>query len=352
MDTKIPAVFLAAISFALFFAGCTTGLQEQEPLPESFSAGHFVHEFEYTPENGFPKRLAVAVWYPSAGAETTHRYVPLVTAGKVALQGKMQEGAKFPLVIFSHGYGGCAVQSVFFTEALARNGYIVAAPDHADAKCSSAGKGIQLTEFDLSIFGEPEKFDDTTFADRKEDVEAVIGKMLELSQDKESAFFNAIDSQKIGMAGHSLGGYTALSMLGGWESWKDKRIKAAVLFSPYVKAHILSEKLSGIGSPIMLQGGTRDSPDITPLIEQLVFPALKPPKVFLILDGVGHMGWSNLSCIGKESTVACAAQNQKVRAINDYSIAFFDYYLKGKQAAMQRLAVKDSALSLLEYEFG
>jgi len=38
-----------------------------------------------------------------------------------------------PLVLFSHGLGGCALQTIFFTEELARHGYVVAAPDHADA---------------------------------------------------------------------------------------------------------------------------------------------------------------------------------------------------------------------------
>ncbi|HXW63895.1 MAG TPA: hypothetical protein VEK74_02335 [Burkholderiaceae bacterium] len=42
-------------------------------------------------------------------------------------------GAAVPLVVFSHGDLGCALQSVTLTEELARNGYVVAAPDHADA---------------------------------------------------------------------------------------------------------------------------------------------------------------------------------------------------------------------------
>ena len=44
----------------------------------------------------------------------------------------------FPVVLFSHGFGGCNTQSVFLMEALARSGYFVLAPNHKDAHCGSA----------------------------------------------------------------------------------------------------------------------------------------------------------------------------------------------------------------------
>src|SRR5262245_15676254 len=42
---------------------------------------------------------------------------------------------KQPVIIFSHGFGGCATQSRFLTEALAERGYWVFAPNHKDASC-------------------------------------------------------------------------------------------------------------------------------------------------------------------------------------------------------------------------
>jgi hypothetical protein len=36
-------------------------------------------------------------------------------------------------VVFSRGCTGCGLQSVSFTEELARNGFVVAAPDYTDA---------------------------------------------------------------------------------------------------------------------------------------------------------------------------------------------------------------------------
>ncbi len=37
---------------------------------------------------------------------------------------------KYPLLVFSHGFGGCPMQSVYLTSALAHAGFIVLAPRH------------------------------------------------------------------------------------------------------------------------------------------------------------------------------------------------------------------------------
>ena len=44
-------------------------------------------------------------------------------------------GGRQAVLIFSHGFGGCAKQSTFLTEALAAHGYWVFAPNHKDARC-------------------------------------------------------------------------------------------------------------------------------------------------------------------------------------------------------------------------
>jgi hypothetical protein len=44
--------------------------------------------------------------------------------------------ARWPVVVFSHGIHMCANQSRFITQAMAAAGYLVIAPNHADANCS------------------------------------------------------------------------------------------------------------------------------------------------------------------------------------------------------------------------
>jgi hypothetical protein len=60
-----------------------------------------------------------AVWYPSADREARLAYSSAL-AGAAARDGRPETCARFPLLVFSHGLGGCGTQSVFFTEQLAR----------------------------------------------------------------------------------------------------------------------------------------------------------------------------------------------------------------------------------------
>src|SRR5262249_46328079 len=150
------------------------------------------------------------------------------TSATLARNGRpLSSCGSLPLVIFSHGLGGCGTQSLFLTETLARQGYVVAAPDHADAVCRVDGSGGQLTQQQVPSIFDPKTWTDTAYADRKDDVELAISLMTA------GAWARVTDPNRIGVVGHSLGGYTALGVVGGWSSWRDARIKAALLLSPY-----------------------------------------------------------------------------------------------------------------------
>ncbi len=49
---------------------------------------------------------------------------------------EVDKGVKQPVIIFSHGFHGCATQSRFLMEAFASAGYLVFAPNHRDAICN------------------------------------------------------------------------------------------------------------------------------------------------------------------------------------------------------------------------
>ena len=59
-------------------------------------------------------------------------------------------------------------------------------------------------------------------------------------------FASRVDVNRTVGIGYSLGGYTMMAMASAWPSWKDTRIKAALLFSPYA-APLLSHSTAASG---------------------------------------------------------------------------------------------------------
>jgi predicted dienelactone hydrolase len=217
----------------------------------------------------------------------------------------------WPVIVFSHGFHGCNTQSKFLMQALADNGYAVFAPDHRDATC---GNLRALLQKPAVPFARPEGWSDATYADRRQDVEALIDAL------KADPTYGAppFDWDELGLVGHSLGGYTVLGLSGAWPSWKDRRVKAVVGLSPYSTPYLQSGKLGDLGVPVMYQGGTLDF-GITPFVAKAggVYDQTRAPKYYVELDGAGHMAWTDL-------------RSTYHQAIIDYTIAFLDHYLKGK----------------------
>jgi predicted dienelactone hydrolase len=226
----------------------------------------------------FANRVA-AVWYPTAASPAQYAYGPKFS-GSVVLNAPAHKvcGVPAPLIVFSHGDLGCGLQSIAFTEELARHGYVVAAPDHADAfLCHTAreesGRSIQPN------FLQPETWTDATFVSRRDDVEAMIDELL-----LDDVFQQVVDAKNIGAAGHSLGGYTVVGSVGGWTGWVDPRIRAVLALSPYVMPFQVRNTLQNIHVPLMYQGGTLDV-GITPFLTGAngAYSQSNPPAYFVDL---------------------------------------------------------------------
>lgn len=272
----------------------------------------------------------VAVWYPTTAKAAPFEY-DASFLGKVAHDAAPSVGCggAAPLIVFSHGYTGCALQSIFLMEELARHGYVVAAPDHADAalchtrtlaRKRSGHRGAWPQQPDIL---KPDLWDDTTRKDRREDIEVVINALL-----ADNEFGKSINSKKIGLAGHSLGGYTVVGTAGGWPSWRDERVGAVLALSPYVMPFEAKKTLGNVRVPLMYQGGTLDV-GITPFLTgpHGAYNEANAPIYFVELKHAGHFAWVN--CERERTTEACLANVANARLIAQYSVAFFDRYLKG-----------------------
>jgi predicted dienelactone hydrolase len=115
-----------------------------------------------------------------------------------------------PLVLFSHGFGGCKTQSSFLMRALAERGFLVAAPDHND--------NLQCKEFPTrfeDIFLKPWTWSEGTFVERRNQLSA-----LREALQADPTFSLLADASRVVLIGHSLGGYVALGAAGAWPSWQ------------------------------------------------------------------------------------------------------------------------------------
>jgi predicted dienelactone hydrolase len=308
---------------AITFVLCALYFTAEAQGAEVISVG-----FRIVQISGGPK---MAVWYPAAEKELPHFY-SRGAAGSVALSAPAPREA-YPLILFSHGWGGCGTQSVFLTEQLARAGYVVAAPDHRDALCSVDGPRLPRLHLPPVPFSAAGRWRESTYDHRRADLEKALDWMI-ASDD----FRASIDAARIGAMGHSLGGYSALGLAGGWDSWTDPRISAVLALAPYVKPLLLHKRLGNIHAPLMFQSAQFDL-GITPSLRGPAgaFAESGDPKYYLELNGATHFEWTNAVCFGHPRIEDCLQKRANPRLIVNYTVAFFDAYLKQHREGLRNL---------------
>lgn len=187
-----------------------------------------------TADSSRSRYLPVEIWYPSVAAnigrdtaeETMDHYDLLPgfpPAKQAAVRDAEMAAGRFPIVVFSHGFGGHRRQSTFFCTHLASHGYVVVAMDH------TGNTVIDIAQMTLQVMmGEPMPETEPMVAElikaRPADVSFVLDRLLagDLGIDP-----SQLDSERIGMAGHSFGGWTTLKVTG-----LDRRIRAALPMAP------------------------------------------------------------------------------------------------------------------------
>ena len=174
--------------------------------------------------------LPVEIWYPAGDAhagqdvaEGTRDHYELVPGFPPMPQDAVRDAAprpgRWPLVAFSHGYTGHRRQSTFLCTHLASHGYVVVSADHTG--------NTSLDALDAMMSGrrpDPGAILRVFVAVRPADVTFVLDRILEGAADGLTAL---IDAGRIGMAGHSFGGWTTLAVTA-----RDHRIRAALPLAP------------------------------------------------------------------------------------------------------------------------
>lgn len=133
------------------------------------------------------------VWYPTAQTEgAEERHGNPVWQGITAVADGVPIKEARPLIVVSHGMYGNAMNQSWFADAMVDAGYIVAAVHHPGTSTWMREPGHARQMWD-----------------RPGDVSRLIDHML-----SDPAFAGRVDADRIYMAGHSLGGFTAMLLAG------------------------------------------------------------------------------------------------------------------------------------------
>jgi predicted dienelactone hydrolase len=260
------------------------------PAPEAlgpFAVGRSTFD-AVDPTRDGGRSLTVDVWYPvdpadAGGALSRYDLVLTGIDSEVAWDAAPPSArGPFPLVIFSHGSGGIRFQSFFLCETLASHGFVVAAPDHTGN-----------TAIDL-LLGTADPFAKSA-VDRPLDVSFLITTLLARSADPADELHRRIDPDRIGVTGHSFGGFTSLAVAAGFVlAPPDPRVRAIVPIAP-ASSIFDDAALASIRIPTLILGGTLD--ETTPVEPESTRPhalvAARPRWRVDVIDA-GHGSFSEI----------------------------------------------------------
>ena len=350
---KSPASrFSGCVLLFCILTGTVAGTFGKETAPRRlYNVGYNVLDFEYH-KNGQARKLTVAVWYPTAAQPKKHIYGG-PTSGNVAVDAPpLAGGGPYPLLVFSHGYGGGGIGSVFFTEALAARGWIVACPDHHDRFSAVRIRTGQQKNFNRrglmryarEIAGSGPD-DRGRYLYRLDEIKLALDGML-----ASVLFKRQIDVRRIAVGGHSFGGFTALGLCGTIRERHDPRITAVLLFSTGAGGYLYREnELHNVRIPVMLFMGEREkeqkrgSKKMMELSEK-IYENASPPKYFLEVKGASHFSFNN----GFADTLGAklmSGTEKQFEVIRRYSIAFLEKHAAERSGSDQVLERSDPMLT-------
>lgn len=310
MALRVLAVVAACLSTQHVFA---------RSQPVGMGVVHYEDSHRRNWDDTGDRPLNVVVWYPAvADAKETPWDVAIFKAGLNARDAAIAPSpGKMPLILLSHGTGGSAAGLGWLGEALAEDGYIVAAVNHHGNTGAEPNPMLQGT---------------IVWWDRPQDLSVVIDKLL-----ADPRFGPRIDVSRMGVAGFSIGGYTALAAVGArlslvqWQkfcgdtpsacklppevsdkfsaedaermvtqdprvlaalshmddSYADPRIKAAFVMAPVAKAAMTDDSLKSIRVPVHIVVGDKDD-QATPAYNAEPIASLIPEAELQILPNVTH----------------------------------------------------------------
>ncbi len=181
----------------------------------------------YGPASGQTLPVVTFITYPANETRRPNSYAfPYHDSGYGIFEDMLKPGEapsladaeeRYPLIIIAHGASAHGVYDVRHAHNLVSHGYIVAVITYGDERTAIPNNPSHHVAFMRPLL-----------------TKAVLDSILE-----SEVLGPRIDTDNIGITGHSFGGFTALAVAGGpyqgnAETVSDERIKAGVLAAPWV----------------------------------------------------------------------------------------------------------------------
>jgi alpha-beta hydrolase superfamily lysophospholipase len=231
------------------------------PVDKSATSGkarysvNLLRWFLGNPAAPVPSNLA-ALNLPTTLSTTAYSDVPVSGKGP------------FPVVLFSHGFGGYPEQSSFLTVHLATWGFVVVAPDHRSRDLYAVvNKQVQQCACDVT------------------DLRRSLAYATALDHRAGSLLTGKLDLSRVASLGHSAGGGAALSVA------SDPAVRTYAALAP------APGTVPPAGKPGLLMQGANDQV-VLASGTQLLYASLHTPKRLVLIDGAGHNVFADACTIG------------------------------------------------------
>ena len=232
------------------------------------------------------RNLAVDIWYPAApsdAAPSVYEVFPGVAFAAAAAQHHAPVlGGQFPLILLSHGRTGIRISYSLVCEALAARGAVVVSSEHPGDTLFDWLSGTQTD-------------DKTNELNRVADANLVLDALLVGQSVIPADLAAAIDHDRVALAGHSYGAYTAFAVAAGSRGVAPHAsVKAVVGFQAYTRS-MSDALLSRIIVPTLLVVSELDQVTPAEVDTDRPWALLGGPTWRLDLADAGHQAISDIA---------------------------------------------------------
>ena len=231
------------------------------PTLTGATAGH--PQFSYSESQTLPPSLqgVLPARYDTVTSVTGAYTGPPATAGRT-----------FPVVLFSHGYGGERLYYSHLLAGIASWGYVVVSADYLE-------RGLAAQALNSTV--RPTAAQDSAV------MRSSLAAALRASGDPASPMYGVADPAEVAAVGHSAGGQTAFDALNA------PAVRTAVGWAPVGPVGTPSVK------PVMLIGAEGDEA-VKPAYVQQTYASFTGPRTLVEISGEGHTTYTDI-CTGIQS---------------------------------------------------